>query len=80
MRLFETNENEAVEFPTPRNDEAKTFHFNIKIYNPVMELTTVRAQERVYVPTYGTLVAIGQQKHEGRLNRTLKDRQKRARQ
>ena len=80
MWLFETDENEAKEFLIPRNDEAKTFHCDIKIYNPVMELTTVRARERVYVPTYGIPVEIGQQKHEGRLNRTLKGRQKRARQ
>ena len=44
MRLFETNENEA-----------KMPH--CKIYNPMMELTTVRARERVC--TYGVLVAFG---------------------
>ena len=35
-----------------------------KIHNPVMELTTVRARERV--GTYGIPVAIGLRKHEGR--------------
>ena len=53
MRLFETNENEAIDSPTPRNNEAKMPHCNI--YNPMMELTTVRARERVC--TYGTPVA-----------------------
>ena len=41
----ETNENEAIDSPTPRNNEAKMPH--CKIYNPMMELTTVRARERV---------------------------------
>ena len=40
MRLFETNENEAIDFPTPRNNEAYTPH--CKIYNTLsmMELTS----------------------------------------
>ena len=42
MRLFKTNENEAIDSPTPRNNEAKMPH--CKIYNPMMELTTVRAR------------------------------------
>ena len=37
MRLFETNENEAVDSPTPRDDEPKMPHCNIN--NPMMELT-----------------------------------------
>ena len=56
MRLFETIENEA------RNSEARTPH--CKMYNPMMELTTVRARERVC--TYGIPMAIGLRKHEGR--------------
>ena len=63
MRLFETNENEAIDSPTPRNtNEAKIPH--CKIYNSMMELTTVRARERVC--TYDIPVAIGLRKHEGR--------------
>ena len=54
MRLFETNQTEATDYPTPRNTEAKMPH--CKIYNPMMELTTVRARERVC--TYGIPVAI----------------------
>ena len=55
IRQFETNENEGIDSPTPRNNEAKIPH--CKIYNPMMELTVVRAGERVC--TYGILVAIG---------------------
>ena len=62
MRLFETNENEAIDSPTPRNNEAKMPH--CKIYNPMMELTTVRARERLC--TYGKPVTIGLRTHEGR--------------
>ena len=62
MRLFETNENEAIDSPTPRNNEAKKPRCTI--YNPMMELTTVRAWERVC--TYGIPVAIGLRKHEWR--------------
>ena len=36
MRLFETNENEAIDSPTPRNNEDKIPH--CKRYNPMMEL------------------------------------------
>ena len=36
MRLFETNENEAMDPPTPRDNEAKMPH--CKMYNPMMEL------------------------------------------
>ena len=36
MRLFETNENEAIDSPTPRSNEAKMPHY--KIHNPVMEV------------------------------------------
>ena len=61
MRLFETNGNEALDSPTPRNIEALTPH--CKIYNPMMELTTVRARKRVC--TYGIPVAIGLRKREG---------------
>ena len=61
MRLFETNENEAIDSPTPRNNEAKMPY--CKIYNPMMELTIARARERVC--TYGIPVAIGLRKHEG---------------
>ena len=53
------NENEAIDSPTPRNNEAKTPHCNM--YNLVMELRTVRAQKRVC--TCGTPVAIGLEKH-----------------
>ena len=45
IRLFETNENEAIDSPSPRNIEAKMPHR--KIYNPMMELTTVRARGRL---------------------------------
>ena len=38
MRLFETNENEVRDSPTPRKNEAKMLH--CKVYNPMMELTT----------------------------------------
>ena len=62
MRLFETSENEAIDFPTPRNKEAKMPH--CKTYHPVIELTTVRARERVC--TYDIPVAFGLRKHEGR--------------
>ena len=55
MRPFETNENEAIDSPTPRDNEAKLPH--CKIYNPLTELTTVRARERVC--TYGIPVKIG---------------------
>ena len=37
MRLFETNENEAIDSPTPRNNDAKMPH--CEIYNPMTELT-----------------------------------------
>ena len=47
MRLY-------IDAPTPRSNEAKMPH--CKIYNPMMELTTVRARERVC--TYGIPVAI----------------------
>ena len=59
---IQKNEKEAIDTPTSRNNEAKMPH--CKIYNPVMELTTVRARERVC--TCGIPVAIGQRKHEGR--------------
>ena len=49
MWLLEAHENEAIDSPTPRNNEAKMPH--CKIYNPTVQLTTVRARERVYVPT-----------------------------
>ena len=62
MRLFETNENEAIDSPTSRSNEAKMPH--CKIYDHTTELTTVRARERVC--TYGIPVAIGLRKHEGR--------------
>ena len=62
MRLLETNENEAVDSPTPRIYEAKKPH--CKIYNRMMELTTVRSREMVC--TYGVQVAIGLQKPEER--------------
>ena len=62
MRLFETNENEAIDSPTPRDYEAYMPHY--KIYNPMMELPTVRARERVC--TYGIPVAISLRKHEMR--------------
>ena len=62
MRLFETNENEAIDSPTPRSNGAEMPH--CKIYNPIMELITARARERVR--TYGIPVAIGLRKHEGR--------------
>ena len=63
MRRFETNENEAIDSPTPRN-EAKTPY--CKRYNPVMELTTVRARGQVC--TYGIPVVIRLRKHEMRDN------------
>ena len=62
MRLFKTIKNEAIDPPTHRNNEAKMPH--CKIYNPMMELKTVRARGRVC--TYGIPVAIGLRKHEGR--------------
>ena len=49
MRLFETNEDEALDSPTPRDNEAQVPH--CKIYNHMTELTSVRAREREYVPT-----------------------------
>ena len=55
MGLFETNENEAIDSPRPRSNEAKTPHR--KIYNSVKELTTVRSRQRVC--NYGISVAIG---------------------
>ena len=61
IRLFKTNETEATDSPTPRNNEAKMPHG--KMYTPMVELTTVRARERVC--TYGIPVAIGLQKKEG---------------
>ena len=48
MRLFETNENDAIDSPTPRDNEAK-MHL-CKIYNPMTELTTVELKIG-YVPT-----------------------------
>ena len=45
MGLYEANENEAIDTPTPRTNDAKAPHYNI--YNPVMELTSLRARERV---------------------------------
>ena len=51
---IQPTENEAIDSPTPGNNEAKMPH--CKIYNPMMELTTVRARERVC--TYGIPVAI----------------------
>ena len=60
--VFKTNENEAIDCPTPRNNEAKMPH--CKIYNPMTELKTVTARERVC--TYGISVAFGLRKHEGR--------------
>ena len=61
MRLFEINEKEATDSPTPRKNEAKMPH--CKAYHPVMELITVRAREMMC--TYGTLVAFGLRKDEG---------------
>ena len=58
MWLFETNENEATSSPTPRH-KTKTPH--CKIYNPVMELTTVGAWGQVR--TYGIRVAIDLRKN-----------------
>ena len=43
MRLFETNENEAIDSATPRNNESKMPH--CKIYNPMMELTSGPADD-----------------------------------
>ena len=63
MRLFETNGDEAIDSPTPRN-EAKTPY--CKRYNPVMELTTVGARGQVC--TYGIPVVIRLRKHEMRDN------------
>ena len=45
MRVFETNENEAIDSPTRQNNEAGMPH--CKMYNPMVELTVVRARERV---------------------------------
>ena len=67
MSLFKTNVVEALDSPTSRNIETQMPHY--KIYNPVMEPTTVRARERVC--TYGVPIAIGQRKHEGRSRRAL---------
>ena len=61
MRLFEINEKEAIDSPTPRKNETKMPH--CKAYHPVMELTTVRARERVC--TYGIPVAFGLRKDGG---------------
>ena len=44
MRLFETIENEAIDSPTPRSNEAKMLHY-YKMYNPVKEL------KKGHVPT-----------------------------
>ena len=49
MRLFETNENEAIDSHTLSNNEANKSH--CKMYNPKVEFTTVGARERVC--TYG---------------------------
>ena len=62
MRLFETNENEAIDSPKPRNNEAKMPR--CKTHHRMMELTAVRARERICI--YGTPVAIGLRRHEGR--------------
>ena len=40
MRLFEKHENETVDPPVTRTNEAKTPY--CERYNPVMELTTVK--------------------------------------
>ena len=40
MRLFETNETEAIDSPTPRINEAKRPY--CKIYNPMLELKASR--------------------------------------
>ena len=49
MRLFETNENEAIDSPTPRNNEAKITH--CKMYNPMMELTNRESSRKgMYLP------------------------------
>ena len=50
MRLFQSNENEGIDSPTTRNNEAKMPH--CKIYNPLMELTTVRARKRAMYLRY----------------------------
>ena len=55
MRLLETNENDAVESPTPRDDKGSMPHRNT--FNPTMDLTTVRARRRL--STCGKPVAIG---------------------
>ena len=60
MRLYETNENEAIDSPAPRNNEVKMTHCTT--YHPVMELTTVRARGRVC--TYAIPVAIDLRKHD----------------
>ena len=65
MRLFETNgSSEAIDSPTHLVILRLECLAHCKIYNLMMELTTVRARERVC--TYGIPVAIGLQKHEGR--------------
>ena len=63
LRLFETNENEAKDVPTPRN-EAKTPHY--KRYNPV-EITNVR--DRGQMCTYELPTAIGLRQHKEQGNR-----------
>ena len=61
MRLFGTDEYEAIDSATPRKNVAKMPH--CKIYNPMMELTTVRVRERVCC-TYGIpIITIGLPKH-----------------
>ena len=62
MRLSETNENEAIDSPKPRDYEVKMPY--CRIDNPMTELSPVRAREKVC--TYGVLVAIGLRKHGGR--------------
>ena len=58
-----SDENKAIDSPTPRSKEAKMPH--CKIYNPMTELTIVRARERI--SAYGIPVAIGLRVFVGRL-------------
>ena len=61
LRLFETNENETRDSAGPCSNDKKMPH--CKIYHPVIELTTVRARERVCA--YGTPVAFGLRNTKG---------------
>ena len=61
MRLFETNQNEGIDSPTPRDNEARMPH--CRMYNPIYDGARDRKSSRkgeyLDIP-----IAIGLRKHE----------------